>query len=128
MPTIRYYEEIGLIPPALRSRSCHRVYRSGAVRQLGFIRRCRDFGFSIEQVKDFLALAAGNRDCAQAREIAEARLRDVRGKMVELMALERSLARFVSVCGATCAGGPAPDCNILRDLGIGGPDERSACC
>ena len=51
VPTIRYYEEVGLIPAASRRSSGHRVYYARAIQLLSFIRRCRDFGFSIEQTR-----------------------------------------------------------------------------
>ena len=128
VPTIRYYEEIGLIPAAIRSRSGHRVYEGGAAQLLSFIRRCRDFGFSVEQVRALLSLTEGNADCAEARDIAQEHLKSVRGKMVELMALERTLTGFVEVCNSTCAGGPTPKCNILKDLGFGDSVKSTTCC
>ena len=118
VPTIRYYEQVGLIPPARRTESGHRVYQPGAAQVLGFIRRCRDFGFSIEQVRGLLALGQEKRDCSEARDIAQEQLKNVRAKLLELMTLERTLARFVDTCSSTCVGGPAPTCNILRDLGF----------
>jgi DNA-binding transcriptional MerR regulator len=128
VPTIRYYEEIGLIPAAVRSRSGHRVYGGGAAQLLNFIRRCRDFGFSIEQVRALLSLAEGNAECIEARDIAQERLKSVRGKIVELMTLERTLTRFVQVCSSTCVGGPTPKCNILQDLGFDGLAKTTTCC
>ena len=71
VPTIRYYEEIGLIAPASRRSSGHRVYDPAAAQTLSFIRRCRDFGFTIEQTRALLSLADGkDRDCIEARDIA----------------------------------------------------------
>lgn len=126
VPTIRYYEEVGLIPAARRRSSGHRVYDAAAAQRLLFIRRCREFGFGIEQVRALLSLAGdGKRDCAEARDIAEAQLRSVRAKMLELMSLERTLATFVSTCNGTCAGGPAPQCRIFEEIGSRG---RNRCC
>lgn len=125
VPTIRYYEEVGLIPPAMRTESGHRVYQTSAAQVLGFIRRSRDFGFSIEQIRSLLALAEGKKDCSEARDVAQEQLKSVRAKMVELMTLERTLAQFVDTCTSTCVGGPAPKCNILRDLGF---DAKAASC
>jgi MerR family transcriptional regulator, copper efflux regulator len=127
VPTIRYYEQVGLIPEARRRESGHRVYDPQAVQLLGFIRRCRDFGFTIDQIRDLLSLAdSGKRDCVEARDIARAQLEAVRAKMLELMTLERSLAKFVDTCTSTCAGGPAPDCSILRDLSPAA--AKPGCC
>ena len=128
VPTIRYYEEVGLIPAARRRSSGHRVYDPSSEQLLGFIRRCRDFGFTLEQIRELLSLAeSGKRDCVDARDIANAHLASVRARMLELMALERSLAKFVDTCTSTCAGGPAPDCSILKDLAPQG-GARQGCC
>jgi MerR family transcriptional regulator, copper efflux regulator len=126
VPTIRYYEEVGLIPPASRRSSGHRVYDAGAVRRLAFIRRCRDF----DQTRALVALSHGaDRDCVEARDLAQEQLKVVRAKMLELMDLERSLARFVESCNATCLGGSAPKCTILKDLGLSAETaERGGCC
>lgn len=117
IPTIRYYEEVGLIPPAQRRASGQRVYDASAAELLRFIRRCRDFGFTLEQIRALVSLAGSTgRDCVEARDIAQTHLASVRTRMLELMALERSLSRFVDTCSSTCAGGPAPDCSLLKDL------------
>lgn len=131
VPTIRYYEQIGLLPRAPRRASGHRVYDASAVQLVGFIRRCRDFGFTIEQVRSLASLQRDSRgDCAQARDIAQEHLVGVRGKMLELAALERTLARFVEDCEKTCAGGAAPECTMLKDLSRLDSASRasSGCC
>ena len=131
VPAIRYYEEIGLIPPAQRRPSGHRVYGPAAQQLLTFIRSCRDFGFSIEQVRALVALAHdAERDCVEARDIAQRHLDEVRNKLTELHALERSLVRFVSSCTTACAGGPAPKCTILKDLGraAAATSAEPGCC
>jgi Cu(I)-responsive transcriptional regulator len=117
VPTIRYYEEVGLLPPAPRTEGNQRHYDQAALRRLTFIRRCRDFGFSLEQVRELVGLTGEpDRDCVEVRDIAQAHLLEVRKKLAELQALEASLARFVCSCDAACAGGPAADCTILEDL------------
>ncbi len=116
-PTIRYYEEIGLLRAADREASGQRVYGEEDVKRLTLIRRCRDFGFSIGQVRSLVALVQDrDRSCLDAREIAETHLAAVRAKIVELKALERSILGFVIGCDNACAGGPGPDCVILDDL------------
>jgi MerR family copper efflux transcriptional regulator len=126
VPTIRYYEEIGLLPEADRRTGGHRIYGEGDLRRLTFIRRCRDFGFPIQQIRDLVALAGSpERDCAVARDVAEVHLVEVRRKLKELRALERSLKEFVEECTALCAGGPAGACVILRDLAT---PQASSCC
>ena len=73
VPTIRYYEEIGLLPPARRRPGGHRFYSEADLRRLTFIRRCRDFGFPIEQVRALVELTeASDRDCNEARDLAQA--------------------------------------------------------
>ena len=125
VPTIRYYEEVGLVPRASRRSSGHRVYDAEAVQLLAFIRRCRDLGFTIEQTRTLLALSQGEeRDCVEARDIAQEQLKSVRARMLELLDLERSLAKFVATCNATCLGGPAPKCTILKDLA----PKQAGCC
>lgn len=115
---IRYYEEIGLIPAATRRPSGHRVYRAGAEELLTFIRRCRGFGFSVDDTKALVSLAGGgDRNCVAARDIAQMHLQTVRERLAELQGLERSLNTYVTDCGAQCAGGPASECTILKDLG-----------
>ena len=125
-PTIRYYEEIGLLPKAGRTPGGRRVYGEPDFRHLLFIRRCRDFGFSIEQVRALASLAeSADRDCYGARDLAQSRLETVREKLVELKALEQSLAGLVESCNTLCAGGAAASCVILEDLAS---SEPSKCC
>lgn len=117
VPTIRYYEEIGLLAPASRRSSGHRTFGESDLRRLTLIRRCRDLGFPIERIRALVALADDpKRDCFEAREMAEAHLDEVRAKLAALRALARNLARFVESCAMACAGGRAADCAILEDL------------
>lgn len=121
-PTIRYYEEIGLLPPAPRREGGQRTYGDEDVSRLTFIRRCRDFGFGIDQVRALAGLMGDkNRSCIEARDIGQQHLDQIRAKLIELKALERSLATFVASCDTTCAGGPGADCVILEDLARSAP-------
>jgi DNA-binding transcriptional MerR regulator len=116
-PTIRYYEQIGLLRKAARQGGGHRVYSRDDVEQLTFIRRCREFGFSIDQVRTLVSIAHdANSSCMDARALAADHLGGVRAKLRELKALERSLVAFVRSCDTSCAGGPGPECVILDDL------------
>jgi DNA-binding transcriptional MerR regulator len=117
VPTIRYYEEIGLLPTGPRTEAGRRLYGAPAVKRLTFIRRCRDFGFSIEQVRELVGLVdEPERPCVEVRDIASGHLAEVRAKLAELQALEASLSAFVQSCDTACAGGPSVDCTILEDL------------
>jgi MerR family transcriptional regulator, copper efflux regulator len=116
-PTIRYYEEIGLLRPADRQRGGQRVYGEEDLKRLSFIRRCRQFGFPIEQVRSLVALLDDrSRSCMEARDLAREHLAAVRAKLRELTALESSIAGFLAGSETACAGGPGPDCVILEDL------------
>jgi DNA-binding transcriptional MerR regulator len=118
-PTIRYYEEIGLLRSADRQAGGQRVYGDVDVKRLSFSRRCREFGFSIEQVRSLVALVQDPQSsCMHARDLAQQHLGAVRAKLSELKALERSIAAFVASCNASCAGGPGPECVILDDLSM----------
>lgn len=109
VPTIRYYEEIGLLPKAQRRPNGHRIYSSADRDRLTFIRRSRDFGFSIEQIRQLIDVAADvGGDCAEAKDVAQSHLEAVRLKMAELRALESGLAALVQSCSNRCLGGPRP--------------------
>lgn len=133
VPTVRYYEDIGLLPPAARTDAGQRSYDEATVRRLVFIRRCRDFGFSIEQVRELVGLVnEPDRPCAEVRDIAATHLDQVRQKLEELKALEASLNAFVCSCDTACAGGPAFDCTILEDLALPAEEAQvvrpAGCC
>lgn len=124
-PTIRYYEEIGLLRRATRQGGGQRVYTRNDVERLTFIRRCREFGFSIEQVRTLLSILQDpNSSCGAVRDLAVEHLTDVRIKLRELKALERRLVSFVKSCDTSCAGGPGPDCIVLGDLAKSGDRRR----
>lgn len=106
VPTIRYYEQIGLLPQPQRASNGHRFYRDEDLNRLVFIKRCRDFGFPIEQVRGLAGLFDdGDRACVEARDLAQAHLEQVRSKLGALRQLEASLEAFVGNCDATCNGG-----------------------
>ena len=117
VPTIRYYEEIGLLPQAARSENGRRYYSDADHRRLLFIKRCRDFGFPIDQVRNLVSLFEdGDRACAEVRDLAQDHLIQVRARIEALQQLEASLAALVQDCDKTCAGGAARDCTIIDDL------------
>ena len=117
VPTIGNYEGIGLMPHARRSANGHRYYDEPGLRCLAFIRRCRDLGFPIEQVKELTQLFQdADRGCVEVRDPAKVRLHAVRKQLDDMRKLEASLAAFVGSCDAVCAGGAANSCIIIEDL------------
>ena len=109
--TIRYYEREGIVPPPGRSASGRRLYSVAEIDRLRFVRRCRDLGFPIVEVRELLALAEGQDNCAQAGRIARAHVESVRRRIEELRQLETALADLA----ATCEAGRS-DCVLLRQL------------
>lgn len=111
--TIRYYERIGLLPSAVRTKSGYRAYASEDVRRLRFIRDSRELGFSLEAIRDLLSLAhEPNRDCTAADRLCSAHLDEVRDKIAALKRLEQELARMVT----QCRGGRIADCRVIETL------------
>jgi MerR family transcriptional regulator, mercuric resistance operon regulatory protein len=99
--TIRYYERIGVLPHPRRN-GRYRCYRPEEIGRLVFVRRARELGFTLDEVRALLGLAAvhGDSVCAEVREIAAAHLAAVRAKIADLAAMERSLANAVRRCDA----------------------------
>ena len=96
--TIRYYERIGLLPVPLRQ-GRYRSYDGTDVARLGFVRRSRELGFSIKEVRTLLDLVAGGHEsCADAREVASVHLLDVRSRIADLRRMERTLVATVRAC------------------------------
>ena len=111
--TIRYYEKVGIMPKVPRSESGRRRYGAAEKRALSFVRRARELGFTLEEIRALLRLGGPERaPCAQVREIASEHLRDVRGKIADLRRLERVLAETIG----KCANGRAPRCPIIEEL------------
>jgi DNA-binding transcriptional MerR regulator len=132
VPTIRYYEKIGLLPSPERAANGHRYYREVDLKRLTFIKRCRDFGFPIEQVRELTDLFEdGDRACVEVRELAQAHLDEVRVKLAEMHELEASLTAFVCSCDTACSGGLTKDCVIIDDLSMPVPEIATtgvSCC
>jgi MerR family mercuric resistance operon transcriptional regulator len=117
--TIRYYERIKLLPAPPRTASGRRVYGSTDLRILVFVRRSRELGFSLDEIRALLRLGGPERaSCREVREIAKHHLEDIRSKLHDLKKLERLLATTVS----RCSGRTAPDCPVLDILDIQRPE------
>src|SRR5690606_35793734 len=102
VPTIRYYEQIGLLPPAQRSEGNQRLYDARARERLAFIRHARDLGFPLEAIRELLGLADDpDQPCAAADAIARRQLATVKARIARLQALQAELERMLahSACG-----------------------------
>ncbi len=111
--TIRYYEKCGLLPAPPRSEGGHRIYCKEHTRQLIFIRRCRELGFSITEIDGLLGLANDNRrNCEQVKVLTEAHLSGVKDKITDLKKMEKSLETMVR----ECADNTSPHCPIIDVL------------
>ncbi|MFA6113718.1 MAG: helix-turn-helix domain-containing protein [Sphingomonas sp.] len=111
--TVRYYERIGLLAAPGRTEGNYRAYGTEALSQLSFIRRARDLGFSIDQVRDLLDLAGqAQRDCGSVDAMATGHLAEIDRKLADLTALRRELSTLIS----SCRGGTISDCRILEAL------------
>lgn len=130
VPTIRYYEGIGLLPKPQRRPNGHRTYARADLDRLTFIRRCREFGFSIDQVRHLIDLAESSVDCVEARDLAQRHLNEVRVKLAELRALENGLLGLVQSCTSNCVGGLPERCTIFNGLHERLPlsPPHKACC
>jgi len=111
--TIRYYERIGLLASPPRSGSGQRIYDREAHKKLAFIRRCRELGFPLSDIRALLGLAETEaRTCAEVKSLTEIQLDVVRGKIADLKRMEGALAALAT----SCDGGTSPDCPILAEL------------
>lgn len=110
---IRYYEEIGLLPKAGRTAANYRTYEEKHVHLLRFIRRARELGFPVAEVKRLLALWLDRRrPSAKVRQIAEKHLVDLKDKIAALQDLSKTLSHLIHCC----RGDERPDCPILEEM------------
>lgn len=119
VPTIRFYEQIGLLPTPSRSASERRQYGPAAIRRLAFIRHARQLGFPVDAVRVFLDLAdQPNRPCEEADRLAREQLAAVDSRIARLGALRQELQRMVD---AACAGNIS-ECRVIEAL-----DDHQLC-
>ena len=113
--TIRYYERIGLLAPPRRTEGRHRVYTREHVRKLSFIRRARELGFSLNDIRALIQLRhAGDKACLPAREMALRHLAEVQEKIASLRNLESAL----KTATACCNPGAQASCPIIDALSV----------
>ncbi|WP_447043483.1 MerR family transcriptional regulator [Vreelandella sp. H-I2] len=111
--TVRYYERIGLLPAAPRNEGNQRRYTASAIRRLTFIRHARDFGFSVEAVRELLQMADyPAMPCGEVDALAKHHLAEVEARLARLTAVRDELQRMIN----QCAGGNIGHCHIIDVL------------
>jgi len=111
--TIRYYEQIGILPAPPRSQGGHRLYGHDLIRRLTFVRRTRELGFTLDEIRRLLRLVdGGNYTCAQIETLALQHAQDIRQKIADLKKLKSVLEAMAS----HCTGGEVPECPIIDEL------------
>ena len=111
--TVRWYEKVALLPSPARSSGNYRLYGPEHLRRLSFIRRSRALGFTVEQIRDLLALSDDReRSCNEVDIIARAHLADVERKLADLNRLAAELREVIGQCGC----GSVADCRIIEAL------------
>ena len=111
--TIRYYEQIGLLPAPPRSQAGHRLYGQDLLKRLSFVRRSRDLGFTLEEIRGLLRLVDGGKyTCAQVEALALEHVGEIRRKITDLKRLKSVLETMAS----QCSGGKVPECPIIDAL------------
>ena len=114
VPTIRYYETMGLLEAPERTEGNQRRYSKAGLERLSFIKHARDLGFSVEAISELIELQEGpENSCQPANEIAHKQLSEVRAKIKKLRALEKELVRMSAGCDGS---GVAGDCYVLASL------------
>lgn len=113
VPTIRYYEQIGILPEPERSAGNQRLYSGKALERLGFIRHARDLGFTLAAIRDLLSLSdKPDQSCAAADIIAKEQLAAVNARLAQLTGLKSELERMIR----QCAQGTIADCRVIESL------------
>lgn len=111
--TIRYYERIGVMPRPVRTEGGHRTYDIIQLKRLAFIRRSRELGFSLAEIRALLDLVdAGTYTCSEVHDLTTEHLTNVKQKIADLRRMEQVLKQMVAECGR----GDVPDCPILDSL------------
>ncbi|GAB4226529.1 MAG: helix-turn-helix domain-containing protein [Methyloligellaceae bacterium] len=115
--TIRYYERIGMMPKPPRTGGGHRVYDDDQVKRLAFIRRARELGFGLAEIRALLELVGtGSFTCAEVHTMTRGHLATVQRKIADLRRMEQVLEQMA----AECSRGDVPDCPIIEALFEGG--------
>ena len=108
--TIRWYEKVGLLPPASRTSGNYRAYGGADLARLSFIRKARDLGFSLDQVRTLLDLASDEQvACDSVHDKARAHITEIDRKITDLTALRQELVKLSD----SCQRGTVAECRIL---------------
>ena len=110
--TIRYYEKIKMLPAPPRTKSGRRVYGHAEARKLSFIRRARELGFTLDEIRALLRLVERGYSCGEVRELTRHHLAEVNQKITDLQCIERLLRKTSD----QCVGGKVPECPIIDVL------------
>lgn len=111
--TIRYYEKIGVMPKPARSAGGNRVYDEQQVKRLSFIRRSRELGFSLDEIRELLRMVDENTfTCAEIAALSQKHLDDIKAKIKDLKKIERHMKGMLSQCSKD----NTPDCAIIDAL------------
>lgn len=110
--TIRYYERITLMPPPFRSEGGHRIYDETHIERLTFIRRCRDLGFPLEDIRSLLDMADNDEHCSTMRPKAISHLHLVQAKINALQEMQVALSNILD----SCEGCDTPECSVSNAL------------
>jgi Cu(I)-responsive transcriptional regulator len=121
--TIRYYEQIGLLPEPARTEGNYRAFSDEHVRQLRFIRRCRDLGFTLDQIRELLRLSSQeDQPCSEVNRIAAQHLTEIEQKIAGLKRLAGELRRLSACCHGNSN---IANCRIIEALLPEAPQARS---
>lgn len=111
--TIRYYERVGLLPSPPRSAAGYRLYGADLLKRLNFVRRSRELGFTVKEIRSLLRLVDGRKfTCAQVERLARDHVHEIRRKIADLKKYQRVLETMAAQCG----GGTVPECPIVDAL------------
>jgi MerR family copper efflux transcriptional regulator len=112
LETVRYYERRGLLPNPPRTQAGYRQFSPDTAQRLRFIKRAQELGFSLEEIRDLLALRIEPGNCVDVRARAQAKISDIEEKMKTLAAMKSALRNLVNQCEHSASG----ECVILASL------------
>jgi MerR family mercuric resistance operon transcriptional regulator len=116
--TIRYYERIGVLPDPPRTEGGHRSYGGNHLKRLTFVRRSRELGFTLDEIRSLLGMVdGGDYTCGEVLGLAREHLGAIQAKIRDLKRLQQTLANIAAQCG----GGAVPECPIIDALFRDGP-------